>query len=154
GRRADHRRGTARRPVPREWTVHAHLQRTATAGKELVMRADPVTRFVLSAIVGLCLSSPATAALVTLTGKVTDPNGLGVFGVTVNFVDSCTGVTAGAINNVTSSTGSFQAAVNPGIYDLEFSPPSGSLFAAQRILHFDLTTSRTLANLVLQFGII
>ena len=102
----------------------------------------------------LFLSSPASAALVTLTGKVTDQNGGGIFNVTINFVDSCTGVVAGAINNVTSSTGSFQAGVNAGIYDLEISPPSGSLFAAQRILNFDLTSSKTLATVVLQFGII
>src|SRR6266481_4273687 len=102
----------------------------------------------------LSLSSPASAALVTLTGKVTDQNGGGIFNVTINFVDSCTGVVAGAINNVTSSTGSFQAGVNAGIYDLEIAPPSGSLFAAQRILNFDLTSSKTLATVVLQFSII
>ena len=102
----------------------------------------------------LSLSYPASAALVTLTGKVTDQNGGGIFNVTINFVDSCTGVVAGAINNVTSSTGSFQAGVNAGIYDLEITPTSGSLFAAQRILSFDLTSSRTLATVVLPFGII
>src|SRR6266571_406594 len=102
----------------------------------------------------LSLSSPASAALVTLTGKVTDQNGGGIFNVTINFVDSCTGVTAGAINNVTSSTGSFQATVNAGIYDLEMSPPAGSLFTAQRIRDFDLTSSKTLATVVLPFGVI
>src|SRR6266581_5856121 len=111
-------------------------------------------RVIVPAVLWLALSSPASAALVTLTGKVTDPNGVGVFDVTINFVDSCTGVVAGAINNVTSSTGSFQAAVNAGIYDLEISPPAGSVFAAQRILNFDLTSSKTLATVVLQFGII
>src|SRR5712692_9040713 len=85
------------------------------------------------ALLWLLLPSTAQAALVTLTGTVTDQKGAGIFGVQVNFVDSCTGLTAGAINNVTSSTGSFQAAVNARIYDVEFSPPVGSLFTAFRI---------------------
>src|SRR5256712_3289052 len=118
------------------------------------MRADRLGRVIVPAVLWLSLAHPASAALVTLTGKVTDQNGAGIFNVTISFVDSCTGVTAGAINNVTSSTGSFQAAVNAGIYDLEFSPPSGSLFTAQRIRDFDLTTSKTLATVVLPFGII
>src|SRR6266571_1160108 len=81
----------------------------------------------------LSLSSPASAALVTLTGKVTDQNGGGIFNVTINFVDSCTGVVAGAINNVnidvadaitpvdldlshdrTGATGTYSVAVPPG----------------------------------------
>src|SRR3989442_11734933 len=118
------------------------------------MRADRLGRVIVPAVLWLSLSHQASAALVTLTGKVTDQNGAGIFNVTISFVDSCTGVTAGAINNVTSSTGSFQAAVNAGIYDLEMSPPAGSLFTAQRIRDFDLTSSKTLATVVLPFGII
>jgi len=118
------------------------------------MKLGRLGRVVVPAILWLSLSSPAAAALVTLTGRVTDQNGVGIFGVTINFVDSCTGVTAGAINNVTSSTGSFQAAVNAGIYDLEMSPPAGSLFTAQRIRDFDLTSSKTLATVILPFGVI
>jgi len=38
------------------------------------------------------LPSPALAAFVTLSGTVTDQNGAGIFGVQINFVDSCTGV--------------------------------------------------------------
>ncbi len=118
------------------------------------MRLGRLGRIIVPAGLWLLFVSPASAALVTLTGKVTDQNGAGVFGVTINFVDSCTGVTAGAINNVTSSTGSFQATVNAGIYDLEISPPAGSLFTAQRIRSYDLTSSKTLATVVLPFGII
>jgi len=118
------------------------------------MRLYKLDRAILPTVFWIVLASPASAALVTLTGKVTDANGVGIAGVTVNFVDSCTGVTAGAINNVTSSVGSFQATVNAGIYDLELSPPAGSVFAAQRFLGFDLTTSRALTTVVLQFGII
>ncbi len=36
------------------------------------------------------LPSPALAAFVTLSGTVTDHNGAGIFGVQINFVDSCT----------------------------------------------------------------
>src|SRR6266566_1821504 len=118
------------------------------------MRLGRFCRVAVPALLWLSLSSPAAAALVTLTGKVTDQNGVGIFGVTINFVDSCTGATAGSINNVTSSTGSFQATVNAGIYDLEISPPAGSLFTAQRIRDFDLTSSKTLATVILPFGVI
>src|SRR5437899_1573293 len=117
------------------------------------MRLGRVGRIIVPAGLWLLFASPASAALVTLAGKVTDQNGVGIFNVTINFVDSCTAVTAGAINNVTSSTGSFQAAVNAGIYDLEISPPAGSLFTAQRIRNFDLTSSKTMATVVLPFGI-
>ena len=89
------------------------------------MIAGPVRRVVLIAFVGLALSSPAAAALVTLTGKVTDLNSAGIFNVTVGFVDSCTGVTAPATGNVTSIAGDFRATVNAGVYDLEFSPQIG-----------------------------
>ena len=118
------------------------------------MITGSVRRFVLIAFVGLALSSPAAAALVTLTGKVTDLNSAGIFNVTVNFVDSCTGVTAPATGNVTSTTGDFRATVNAGVYDLEFSPPAGSLYEAWRIRSFDLTTSKTLATVKLGFGVI
>lgn len=102
----------------------------------------------------LALSFPASAALATLTGKVTDPGGAGIFNVTISFVDACTGVTAPATGNVTSTTGDFRATLNTGVYDLEFSPPSGSLYRAWRVRNFDLTISRTLAPLALGFGVI
>lgn len=102
----------------------------------------------------LALASPASAALATLTGKVTDLSGAGIFNVTINFVDACTGVTSPATGNVTSSTGDFRATVNAGVYDLEFIPPAGSLYHAWRIRNFDLTVSRTLAPVGLGFGVI
>src|SRR5437867_1597778 len=92
-------------------------------------------------------------AFVTLSGKVTNVSGVGISGVQITFVDSCTGITAGAAGNVTSTTGTFTATVNPGIYDLEFIPPVGTLFTADRIRDFDLTTSKTLAPLALPFGV-
>ncbi|MEK7282913.1 MAG: carboxypeptidase-like regulatory domain-containing protein, partial [Acidobacteriota bacterium] len=122
------------------------------------MSAGIVRRAVLLTLVfsglWLALSSPASAALATLTGKVTDLSGAGIFNVTINFVDACTGVTSPATGNVTSSTGDFRATVNAGVYDLEFSPPAGSLYHAWRIRNFDLTVSRTLAPVGLGFGVI
>jgi len=107
----------------------------------------------VSSGLSLALSSPASAALATLTGKVTDPAGAGIFNVTINFVDACTGVTSPATGNVTSSTGDFRATVNAGVYDLEFSPPAGSLYQAWRIRNLDLTVSGTLAPVRLGFGV-
>src|SRR5437867_278889 len=111
-------------------------------------------RFVLAVLVALVFAPPANAALVTLTGKVTDQAGAGLFNVTINFVDACTGATSPAIGNVTSSTGDFRATVNAGTYDVEFSPPAGSLYYAWRIRNFDLTASRVLAPVKLDFGVI
>ena len=108
---------------------------------------------IVSAI-GTALPLPAAAALVTLTGKVTDAGGAGIFNVTIGFVDACSGATAPAAGNVTSTTGDFRATVNAGVYDLEFSPPAGSLYHAWRIRNFDLTASQTLAPVSLAFGII
>jgi hypothetical protein len=118
------------------------------------MIAGLIRRIGIFALVGLALSSPTGAALVTLTGKVTDQNGTGIFNVTVGLVDSCTGATAPATGNVTSSTGDFRATLNAGVYDLEFSPPAGSLYYAWRIRNFDLTTSKTLTPVKLGFGVV
>ncbi len=106
-----------------------------------------------ASVLALLSTAPAGAVLVTLTGSVTDPNGGGIFGVQIGFVDSCTGVTAAATGNITSSTGAFRATVNSGIYDVEFTPPAGSLFVAYRIRNFDLTASRVLAPIALPFGV-
>ncbi|PYS97444.1 MAG: hypothetical protein DMF50_00620, partial [Acidobacteria bacterium] len=107
----------------------------------------------IAPLVALLAPSYTSAALVTLTGRVTDIGGTGISGVQINFVDSCTGVTAGASGNVTSVTGSFTAVVNAGTYDLEFFPPAGTLFTADRIKSFDLSASKTLAPVALPFGI-
>src|SRR2546426_2620814 len=87
----------------------------------------------------LSLSSPASAALVTLTGKVTDQNGGGIFNVTINFVDSCTRGVAGAVNNVTSSPGAFPAGGKPGVFQPGSQAPSGRPFSGQTGLHLYLS---------------
>ncbi len=102
----------------------------------------------------LLVPGAAEAALVTLTGSVTDTNGVGIAGVRIDFVDSCTGVTALASGNVTSSIGSFRAVVNSGIYDIEFAPPVGTLYAAHRMRKFNLSTSQVLAPIALPFGVV
>jgi hypothetical protein len=117
------------------------------------MRSAWPASIALVALIAIFLPSPAHAAFVNLTGTVKDQNGGGIFGVVVNFVDSCTGVTAAAAGNTTSVTGSFTATVNSGIYDVEFSPPPGSLFTASRLKSFDLTVSRVLAPITLPNGI-
>ncbi len=114
----------------------------------------PARLFCSLLFVAAFLPSPTLAAFVTLSGTVTDQNGVGIFGVQINFADSCTGVTAGATGNVTSATGTFRATVSAGIYDLEFVPPVGSVFTALKIPSFDLTTSKTLATVVLPFGVV
>jgi len=98
-------------------------------------------------------ASAGAAGFVTLSGKVTDQNGVGILAVHISFIDSCTGQATGAVGNDTSSTGTFTATVVSGIYDVEFSPPAGSLFTAYRIRKFDLTASRVLAPIALPYGI-
>ncbi len=89
------------------------------------------TRLILVTALLICVTRTiATAAFTTLSGTVTDINGLGIGGVVVSFSDSCTGVQAGTTGNITSSTGTFRATVNGGIYDVEFSPPAGTLYTA------------------------
>ncbi len=118
------------------------------------MSARPGRLLPLALLLAFLSPVPLRAAFVTLSGKVTDQNGDGIFGVQINFVDACTGVTAGSTGNITSTAGTFTATTLAGIYDLEFVPPSGSLFIAHRVLGFDLTTSKTLASLALPYGIV
>ena len=108
------------------------------------MKAIAIKPWVLVAFAILFASSSAHAAFVVLTGTVQDQSGVGIAGVRIDFVDSCTAVLAGATGNITSATGTFSATVNSGIYDLEIRPPAGTLYAAYRMLKYDLTISRTL----------
>src|SRR5262245_47399867 len=113
-------------------------------------------RFVLLpfvALFGIGLPSPTLAAFVTLSGTVTDSNNVGIFGVTINLVDSCTGQAVGTSGNVTSSTGTFTLTTLAGIYDVEFSPAVGTLITAKRIRDFNLTTSQNLGQVVLPAGV-
>ncbi|HEU4402542.1 MAG TPA: hypothetical protein VFT43_10600, partial [Candidatus Polarisedimenticolia bacterium] len=117
------------------------------------------THVLILPLLALLIHGDASAAVVSLTGKVTDctptcQNGAGIFGVQIGFVESCTGQPAGAINNITSSTGAFQTTVAAGIYDVEFTPPLGSPYTAYRLRDFDLTASRTLAPIGLPTGVV
>ncbi len=116
------------------------------------MKSTVLWRLVPTLLVGL-FSTSSYAMFVVLTGTVEDQNGVGIAGVQINFVDSCTAVLAGSTGNVTSATGTFSATVNAGTYDLEFHPPVGSLYAAYRILKYDLTTSRSLGIVKLANGV-
>ncbi len=117
------------------------------------MKAGPVRSFVLATLATLFIGSPAHAAFAILSGTVEDQNGVPLPGITVNFVDSCTGVTAGATGNITSATGTFSATVIAGIYEVDFSPPVGSLYAAQRFEKYDLTTSKSIGVVKLANGV-
>jgi len=117
------------------------------------MKATALRLFVLAGLAALFIPTPAHAAFVNLTGTIKDQNGAGIPGVQINFVDSCTDILAGATGNITSATGTFSATVIAGIYDLDFHPPVGSLYAASRILKFDLTASRSLGVVTLANGV-
>ncbi len=117
------------------------------------MKVIAIKPWVLAAFAILFASSSAHAAFVVLTGTVQDQSGVGIAGVQIDFVDSCTAVLAGATGNITSATGTFSATVNSGIYDLEIRPPAGTLYAAYRMLKYDLTISRTLGIVKLANGV-
>jgi len=94
------------------------------------------------------------AAFVTLSGTVTDSNNVGILGVTIDLIDSCTAQSVGVSGNVTSSTGTFALTTFPGTYDVEFRPAAGSVFTAKRIRSFNLTTSQNLGQVILPDGVI
>ncbi len=116
------------------------------------MRKIALGPLMLAVLISM-FSSSSHAAFVLLTGTVEDQNGIGISGVQINFVDTCTAVLVGSTGNITSATGTFSATVNAGTYDLELHPPIGTLHAAYRILNYDLTTSKSLGIVKLADGV-
>ncbi len=102
----------------------------------------------------VCLLPSPAFAFVTLSGTVTDSNNVGIFGVTIDLVDSCTAQSVGVSGNVTSSAGTFTLTTFPGIYDVEFRPAAGSVFTAKRIRSFNLMTSQNLGQVILPNGVV
>ncbi len=118
------------------------------------MTSVRITSFCCVAALVCLLPSPAHAAFVTLSGTVTDSNNVGIFGVTINLIDSCTGQSVGVNGNVTSATGTFSLTTFPGIYDVELRPAVGSVFTAKRIRSFNLATNQNLGQVILPNGVV
>lgn len=87
------------------------------------------------------LAVPASAA--TISGRVIDERGVGIFNVDLDFVVVATGNNQSANNDKTSATGNYSTTVPNAIYDVYYIPPLGSRFAGQIQRNVNLNTNQT-----------
>jgi len=80
------------------------------------------SRRLFSAIAPLLLGSLAGAD--AITGRVVAPNGVGVAGVDIDFVNLGSGGNPHELNDGTDANGNFVTTVEPGVYEIRFFPPS------------------------------
>jgi hypothetical protein len=75
-----------------------------------------------TSLVAFALLAPLASAQ-TLSGKVVDPSGVGVFGVNVDVTDQITGQDVPLVNDGTDITGAFSVDVPAGLYTVILFPP-------------------------------
>jgi hypothetical protein len=73
--------------------------------------------------VPLLLLIGSLASADAITGRVVDPNGVGVAGVDIDFVSLGSGGNPHELNDGTDANGNFFTTVDPGIYEIRFFPP-------------------------------
>jgi hypothetical protein len=90
----------------------------------------------------LCLLvCPAYGA--TISGRVSDERGVGIFNVDLDFVVVATGNNQSANNDKTNATGNYSTTVPNAIYDVFYIPPIGSRFAGHVQRNVNLNTNQT-----------
>ncbi len=101
----------------------------------------------------LLAALPAAAAL-TITGTVKNEAGTGLANVDIDLIDLCTGVNVFLVNDKTAFDGTFSVVVNPGTYDVRFTPPTGSTVASSEIGNYTIAANTNFGTIVLHPGFV
>lgn len=88
----------------------------------------------------LCVA-PSWAA--TISGRVVDERGNGIFNVDLDFIESATGKKQSANSDKTDAAGNYSTPVPNNIYDVFYIPPLGSRFAGFVERNVNLNTNKT-----------
>lgn len=80
----------------------------------------------LLAVLPLLLTFGSLASADAITGRVVDPNGAGVAGVDIDFVNLGSGGNPHELNDGTDANGNFLTTVDPGVYEVRFFAPQGT----------------------------
>ena len=97
------------------------------------------------------LPTPALAATNQLSGKVTDQSSNPIVGATIAVIDPSTSATV--TSTTTDSSGNYSMSVGGGTYNIQVTPPSGSMFQVALIVN-RVFTGDTLLDVVLVPAII
>ncbi|MFQ5510610.1 MAG: T9SS type A sorting domain-containing protein [Candidatus Krumholzibacteriia bacterium] len=127
----------------------------------LILDPPPATTFDRLVVPGLSLFADASFVFelpqvprVRVTGRVTDPSGLGLVGIEIEAGREPTGSPVFIPNNATDTAGVFDIGIPTGVYDVFVSPPRGSRFVALRIDNVPVTQDTVWDDVALQPGVL
>ncbi len=92
------------------------------------------------------------ASALTLTGSVKNEAGQGLSNVDIDLIDLCTNQSVFLVNDKTAADGTYNVTVNPGTYDVRYTPPSGSTVAAWEAKDVAINANTNLGVTVLHPG--
>ena len=111
-------------------------------------RTTPLRLFAACILAGVL---PASAA-VTITGVVRNEAAAGLANVDIDLVDLCSGTNIFLVNDKTALDGTFSVVVNPGTYDIHFTPPAGSTVASSELDEVPIASNTSFGTIVLHPG--
>src|SRR5512138_2939260 len=94
---------------------------------------------------------PALAAF-TISGRVTNEAGTGIANVDLDFIDPCTGDNVFLVNDKTAADGTYSISVNPGTYDIHYTPATGATVAAAERQDYTVAANANLGITILHPG--
>jgi len=112
-------------------------------------------KFVERAAVTVAIVLGATGAVFgafTVTGVVRNEAGAGLSNVDLDFIDRCTGDSVFLVNDKTTADGSYSIVVNPGTYDIHYTPPAGSTVAGTERKDYTVAADANLGTTTLHPG--
>lgn len=115
------------------------------------VRPRPFARALIVTCVLAGVVLPASAAF-TITGVVRNEAGTGLANVDIDLVDICSGVNVFLVNDKTAVDGTFSVVVNPGTYDIHFTPPTGSTVASSELENVTIAANADFGTIVLHPG--
>ena len=99
----------------------------------------------------LLLPVPAVAAF-TITGKIINEAGTGLANVDIDFIDQCSGDNVFLVNDKTAADGTYSIVVNPGTYDVHYTPATGSVVTGAERPDYVVAAGANLGTIVLHPG--